>query len=183
VIGSHRAATAIRFLLPASLATLLCSGPVAAADSDGGPMSLAWSAGAVDVIDAVTSGFYSLEMRQDGGAWPPTPWLAFEATTRDRFYAFGAKSDIPLGRRWRFTPSLGAAIYQEHEGLHLGYPLEFRAMAEFSVSVGVCRFGVAVGHYSNAGLGATNRGTEYARLTLIMPLGRRPRPAAPGGGR
>jgi hypothetical protein len=183
VTRSPRAATAIRFLLPASLAAVLYGGPVAAADPDGERMSVAWSAGAIDVIDAVTSGFYSVELRQDGGAWPPTPWLAFEATTHDRFYVFGAKSDISLGRGWLFTPSAGAAIYREHDGLHLGHPLEFRAMAEFSVPVGVYRFGLAVGHYSNAGFGATNRGTEYARLTLIVPLGRKTRGAAPAGGR
>lgn len=173
----------IRLLPCAMLAGGLAAGAVAAGEPVTESMSLAWSAGAVDVIDAVTRGFYSIELRQDGGAWPPTPWLAFETTGHDRFYAFGARSDIPLPRRWLFTPSVGAAIYQEHDGLHLDYHLEFRTMAEFSAPVGRYRCGVAVGHYSNGNIGPTNRGTEYARVTLIMPLGRRPAGGTERGGR
>jgi hypothetical protein len=134
-------------------------------------MSLAWSAGAIDVIDAVTRGFFSVELRQRGGRWPPSPWLGFEATGHDRFYGFGALIDLPLGRGWVFTPSLGAALFRDHAGLHLGFPVEFRSMAEFSCGEGGRRVGIAVGHYSNLNIGVTNRGTEFLRAVLIVPLG------------
>jgi hypothetical protein len=161
-------------ILPVVLATT-ASVAIAAAPgaADVPPQALVVvSVGAIDVIDAVTRGFYSVEWRQEGPAWPPSPWFGFETTGHDRFYAFGGLGNVALGGRWRFTYSLGAAIFREHDGLHLGFPLEFRSMGEFSRSVGALRVGVAVGHYSNLELGTTNRGTEFLRAVLAVPLGR-----------
>jgi hypothetical protein len=81
--------------------------------------------------------------------------------------------DFPFARGWVFTPSIGAAIYLEHNGLHLGYPLEFRTAVELTHGLGATRFGAAFGHYSNFYMGETNRGTEYLKAVLIVPLSRR----------
>src|SRR5262245_2240803 len=76
-----------------------------------GANALAWSAGAVDVIDTSPRPIVSIEFRHDAGHWTPSPWMAFESTAHDQFYAFGMYGDLPFAQRWVFTPSIGAAIY------------------------------------------------------------------------
>jgi hypothetical protein len=101
------------------------------------------------------------------------PWLAIEATGRDLFVGCGAFVDLPFGRHWVFTPSLGAAFYREHDGLGLGHQLEFRSTAELTRAFARWRFGASFGHFSNAGLGETNPGTEVLKLLWVVPMGRR----------
>jgi hypothetical protein len=112
----------------------------------------------------------SLESRYATGRYRPGPWLAIEATERDLFIGLGVFLDLPFGRRWVFTPSLGAAIYGEHDGLGLGHPLEFRSTAELTRRIGRWRLGGSFGHYSNAGLGDPNPGTEILKVVWIVPL-------------
>jgi lipid A 3-O-deacylase len=133
---------------------------------------LVCSAGVVDVVDPSPRPVVSLEWRFDAGPRVPSPWLAFESTAHDQFYAFGMYGDLPFAHGWVFTPSIGAAIYQENDGLALGYQLEFRTTAEVTYGRGGRRFGASFGHYSNAYLGETNRGTEFLKAVLIVPLSR-----------
>jgi hypothetical protein len=153
----------------------MLAGPAAAEDQspDHHDSFLVWSAGTIDVVDHTPRTIVSLEWRYDAGHHVPSPWLAFDSTAHDQFYAFGMYGDFPFGRGWVFTPSVGAAIYLEHNGLHLGYPLEFRTTVELTYGRGATRFGASFGHYSNAYLGETNRGTEFLKAVLIVPLSRR----------
>jgi hypothetical protein len=166
----------------AFMAVALLAGPAAAEDGspDRPDSFLVWSAGTVDVVDSYPRTIVSVEWRYDAGRRVPSPWLAFESTAHDQFYAFGMYGDFPFAHGWVFTPSVGAAIYQENDGLGLGYPLEFRTMAEVTYGRGGRRFGACFGHYSNAYLGESNRGTEFLKAVLIVPLSRRP---AGAGGR
>lgn len=156
-------------------AVAMIAGPAAAqqATPDKPASFLVWSAGAVDVVDVSPRPIVSVEWRYDAGRRVPSPWLAFESTEHDQFYAFGMCADFPFAHGWVFTPSIGAAIYQENDGLGLGYPLEFRTMAEVTFGHGGRRFGASFGHYSNAYLGESNRGTEFLKAVLIVPLSRR----------
>ncbi|HYV85496.1 MAG TPA: acyloxyacyl hydrolase [Patescibacteria group bacterium] len=160
-------------VLGAMLVGVLLAGPAAAeerpAEPDG-PL-LAWSVGAIDVVDPEPRTLLSIEWRYQTGRRVPYPWLALETTAHDQFFAFGMYGDLPLGHRWRFTPSAGAAIYQQNGGLDLGFHLEFRTAAEFTCRVGGARrIGVSFGHFSNAYLGDTNRGTEFLKAVLIVPM-------------
>jgi hypothetical protein len=159
----------------AFMAVALLAGPAAAQEPgpDHAGSFFVWSAGVVDVVDVSPRPVVSVEWRYDAGRHVPSPWLAFESTAHDQFYAFGMYGDFPFAHGWVFTPSIGAAIYQENDGLGLGYPLEFRTMAEVTYGRGGRRFGASFGHYSNAYLGETNRGTEFLRVVLIVPLSRR----------
>jgi hypothetical protein len=172
----------------ALLVSIAFAAPAAAQDAAQGPAQspapsptpnphatfLVWSAGVIDVVDPSPRALLSLEWRYDAGRRTPSPWLAFETTEHDQFYAFGLNYDFRLGHGWVFTPSLGAAIYQEHEGLDLGYPLEFRSTAEVTYGRGRRRFGASFGHYSNFYLGERNRGTEILKVILVVPLSRTP---------
>jgi hypothetical protein len=165
----------MRLPLLAIVVVAVLAGPAAAQEQspDHPDTILVWSAGIVDVIDHYPHAILSVEWRYDAGRRMPSPWLAFESTARDQFYAFGMYSDLPFGHGWVFTPSVGAAIFREHNGLHLGYPLEFRTVVELTYGHGAMRFGACLGHYSNFYLGDTNRGTEYVKAVLIVPLSRR----------
>src|SRR5437867_2087328 len=151
-------------LLVSALAVVVAlAGPAAAQERspDSHDACLVWSAGPIDVVDPSPHPFLSVEWRYDAGRRMPSPWLAFETTAHDQFYAFGMYGDLRFGHGWVFTPSVGAAIYQQHSGLDLGYQLEFRTMAEITYGRGGVRFGASFGHYSNMYLGETNRGTEF----------------------
>jgi hypothetical protein len=162
-------------LVTGFVAAAMLAGPAGAQEGspDHPDTFLVWGGGVVDVIDQHPRTILSVEWRYDAGRHRPSPWLAFEGTSHDRFYGFGMYVDLPFGRGWVFTPSVGAAIFLEHNGLHLGYPLEFRTVAEITYGHGAMRFGASLGHYSNLDLGKTNRGTEYVKAVLIVPLSRR----------
>lgn len=128
-------------------------------------------AAAVGVFDPDPVAMASVEYRYTTGRHRPAPWLSLEATKRDLFVGFGAFVDLPMGRRWVFTPSLGAALYREHDGLGLGYPLEFRSAAELTYRLDRWRWGASFSHYSNASLGEGNPGTEIVKIVVVVPLG------------
>jgi len=140
--------------------------------SEGGDWWLLLGAAAVGLFDPEPVAMASVEYRYTTGRHRPGPWLALEATKRDLFVGFGAFFDFPMGRRWVFSPSLGAAIYRDHDGLGLGYPLEFRSAAELTCRLEHWRLGASFSHYSNASLGEDNPGTEIVKIVFVVPLGR-----------
>jgi hypothetical protein len=149
-----------------------------AVTEDGGPASetgewwLLLGAAAAGIFDPDPKAMASFEYRYATGRHRPGPWLALEATERDLFIGFGAFIDLPMGQRWVFTPSLGAAVYHEHDGLGLGYPLEFRSAADLTYRLERWRWGASFSHYSNAGLGEDNPGTEILKIVVVVPVGR-----------
>jgi hypothetical protein len=165
-----------RLLAGALVTAAMAAGPAEAQEGspDHPDSFLVWSAGVVDVVDPTPRAIVSVEWRYDAGRRMPSPWLAFETTAHDQFYVFGMYGDLRFGQGWVFTPSAGAAIYQQRDGLGLGYHLEFRTAAELTYGRGGRRFGASFGHYSNAYLGETNRGTEFLKLVVIVPLARQP---------
>lgn len=151
-----------------------CAGAVPAADSPAaGTASVALSLGAVEIVDPDPRALVSFEYRYAAGRYRPSPWIAAEATGDDRFFGFGALVDLPLGRRLALTPAFGAGIYLDPGGGGLGWHLEFRSSLEMTWRIGGTRLGAGVAHYSNAGLGDTNPGTESLRVVWIVPFGAR----------
>lgn len=133
-------------------------------------------AGIVEVLDPDREGFLSIEYRYVAGRRTISPWLVVEATDHDQFAGFGGFYDVPVGRRWTFTPSFGASIYSDRHGLGLGYHLEFRSTGEMTAKVGRSRVGASFGHYSNGRLSRTNPGTEVFKFLWILPIGRNAHP-------
>jgi hypothetical protein len=155
------------------VAALGCATAAAAAapGAAAGASSIAIALGAVEIVDPNPRGLVSFEYRYAAGRYRPSPWLAAEATGNDRFFGFGAFVDVPLGRRLVLTPALGAGIYLDHGGIGLGWHLEFRSSIELTWRVGATRLGAGIAHYSNAGLGDTNPGTEAFRVVWVVPFG------------
>ena len=159
--------------VPCALALLLTAAltpVIAARDSD--ESLLVFGPAVANVLYPDRSAMACVEYRYTTGRYHPGPWLALEATGRDLFVGFGLFLDRPLGRRFMFTPSAGMAIYQEHDGLGLGSPLEFRAAGELTYRLARWRFGASFEHYSNATLSDSNPGTEIVRVLWVVPLDR-----------
>jgi lipid A 3-O-deacylase PagL len=145
------------------------SGPPAGTSAAGGAFVLA--AGAVEIVDPEPRAFVSFEYRPTIRIRRPCPWVAAEATERDRFFGFGVLADFTLGRRTVLTPAFGAAIYLDLGGLGLGSHLEFRSSLEITARAGSGRVGARLAHYSNAGIGETNPGTEALLFVWVFPAG------------
>ena len=88
------------------------------------------------------------------------------------FFGGGLLVDMFFGRRYVLTPSFGPHIYSGgNSKLDLGHKLQFRSQLEFSYRLDDrARLGVAVSHYSNAGLGSKNPGTESLIVYYNHPL-------------
>jgi len=172
---SARAARVRRVFAVGALA-IASAGPAAAASAAAAPAAgtswFALGAGAAQIFDPHQVAMVTLEYRYAVGRLRPSPWLAAEATTNDRFFGFGGSVDIPIGQRVILTPALGASIYLEHDGLGLGWHLEGRSSLEVTWPVGGTRIGAAFAHFSNARLGDHNPGTEILRVVWIVPIGR-----------
>lgn len=137
-----------------------------------GASLLVAGAGLVNVVHPPQDYLVSFEYRYATGRYRPSPWLAIEATRRDLLVGIGMFFDVPLGENWLLTPSAGAMIYREHDGLGLGDPLEFRVQADLFWCFGRSRVGGSIGHYSNAGIGDTNPGSESIKVLWAIRLDR-----------
>jgi len=81
--------------------------------------------------------------------------------------------DFWIDRHWFVTISLGAGLFHDGGGLHLGNELEFRSgIAVTRVIADHLRIGIGGYHLSNGGLGDHNPGTEVAVLLLAFPIGK-----------
>ena len=106
-----------------------------------------------------------IEYRSSKKFWIFKPLVALAGTTTGQgFLGAGILIDVFLGRRFVFTPSVVPNIYVGgNSKLDLGYAMEIRSQLEASYRFNDrSRLGVAVSHYSNAGLGDDNVGTESA---------------------
>lgn len=88
------------------------------------------------------------------------------------FVGAGVLMDVYFGKRFVMTPSFAPHYYNGgNTKLDLDYPLEFRSQVEFAYRFDDrSRLGLAVSHYSNAGLGTTNPGTESAQIYYSIPV-------------
>lgn len=114
-----------------------------------------------------------LEYRSDKKFWIFKPFGAVGATPDGTMFAgAGVLVDVYLGRRFVLTPSFAPHLYYKgNSHVNLDYPLEFRSQIEAAYRFDDrSRLGIAVSHYSNAGLGTHNPGTEVATIYYSIPL-------------
>lgn len=146
-------------------------GPAAAGD----PAFLSLGVGYYNVAeDTGQAAEFRLEYRSDLKLWIFKPFVAAAATSSGSvFIGGGILADIYLGRRLVLSGSFGPFYYaQGASDFDLGYPLEFRSQAELAYRFdNRARLGVAISHYSNAGLGDGNPGSETISLNYSIPLG------------
>jgi lipid A 3-O-deacylase len=120
---------------------------------------------------------FRVEYRSDKKLWLFKPFAAAAyATPGHGFIGAGVLIDIFLGpkdrQRFVLTPSFAPHFYWGGDkDLDLGHAVEFRSQLEFAYRFdNRARLGLAVSHYSNAGLGSTNPGTETITLNYSVPM-------------
>ena len=136
---------------------------------------------------AVGAGFFDFNRKKDDGLELRIEYRSGQKFMDTIFKPFGAVGyspndhaflgggllvDVFFGRRYVLTPSFGPHIYSGgNNKLDLGHQLQFRSQLEFSYRLDDrARLGVAVSHYSNAGLGSKNPGTESLIVYYNHPL-------------
>jgi len=101
------------------------------------------------------------------------PFAAFSTTnTSQGFIGAGLLLDLFMGRRYVMTPSFAPHYYWGgNKKLDLGHSIEFRSQLEFAYRFdNRSRLGMAISHYSNAGIGNSNPGTETGTIYFSVPL-------------
>ncbi len=114
-----------------------------------------------------------LEYRSSSKFWGFKPLVSIAGTTTGQgFFGAGLLVDVFIGRRFVFTPSVVPNIYVGgNSKLDLGHFIEIRSQLEASYRFDDrSRLGVAVSHYSNAGMGDDNVGTESAIVYYSVPF-------------
>jgi len=157
-------------LLGVLLAAPLAAGPAWAGD----PAFVSFSGGYFDFNrQKDEQAELRLEYRSNYELWHFKPFVAGSVVSNDMtFLGGGVLIDIYFGRRWVATPSFAATWWRgKNKDLDLGYPLEFRSQFELAYRFDDrSRLGVAVAHYSNAGLGDDNPGTEIMSVYYSIPV-------------
>lgn len=161
-------------LLAIGLFTAIVFGlPVAPAQAEDDPDFISIAGGWYDFNRKKDEGGeFRIEYRSDYKLWIFKPFGSFAATTQGQtFTGGGVLIDVFFGRRWVMTPSISANFYTgENSKQDLGYPLEFRSQLEMAYRFDDrSRLGLALSHYSNAGLGSENPGTETVSLYYSFP--------------
>lgn len=162
----------IRFAIISVLASLLLTASPAAADDD--PDFISISGGWYDFNrQKEEGGEFRLEYRSDYKLWIFKPFAGVAATTTGQaFVGAGVLIDVYFGRRFVLTPSFLTNYYTGgNSKLDLGHEVEFRSQLEFAYRFDDrSRLGFAVSHYSNAGIGNTNPGTETMSVYYTFPV-------------
>ena len=127
--------------------------------------------GGFDVNDDLTSGQVEIQARLNTRFWIFKPQAGMFVTAEEGVYAyFGIMTDLFFGGRFVISPSFGIGANHEGEGKQLGGAIEFRSAIEFAYRLDDrSRFGIQVGHLSNAGIYDENPGTEFAILNYSIP--------------
>lgn len=164
------------FRLPAVLGLLVAVLTMAAPAHADDPAFIAFGVGSYDWNRQKDQGVeVRFEYRHDKkwfGAFKPFVAAAGTNSSNSFFLGAGVLMDIYFGRRFVVTPSFAPHYYNGgNDQLDLDYALEFRSQLEFAYRFDDrSRLGLAVSHYSNAGLGTTNPGTESALLYYAHPI-------------
>ena len=178
-MGRNSYTTAKSFAKTALSASLglagLCAAFVPAAHADD-PAFISVAAGAYDFNRQKDQGAeFRLEYRDDTkffGFLKPFVAVAGATSSNSFFAGAGVLTDLYWGKRFVVTPSFAPHYYNGgNDKLDLDYALEFRSQLEFAYRFdNRSRLGLAVSHYSNASLGATNPGTETASIYYSIPI-------------
>ncbi len=153
---------------------LALAAPLCAAPPDP-PDRLVFGAGLYDVVDLDEETLdLRFEYRWGWGLWVLQPWAGVEVTGDSALYgAAGVLANFEIGRRWIFTPGIGAGLYDDGDGKNLGHTVEFRSQVEFARRLEKdTRLAFALSHISNAGLDDRNPGAGILTVYYSIPLGR-----------
>ena len=103
------------------------------------------------------------------------PTAGVIAGAQGSLYTYGGlRAELPLGRRWTFSPGWATGLYLRSPEFDLGGPLEFRTSLELAYRLANgSRVGVCLYHLSNAGLFTRNPGSESLVVTYSAGLRRR----------
>ena len=168
----------VRFSMSAMalLAAAFCAQPLVPAHADD-PAFLSFGVGTYDWNRQKDEGIEArIEYRHDKkmlGFLKPFAAVAYSKNDSNQFFVgAGVLMDVYFGKRFVMTPSFAPHYYNGGNAkLDLDYPLEFRSQIEFAYRFDDrSRLGMAVSHYSNAGLGTTNPGTESAQIYYSIPV-------------
>jgi lipid A 3-O-deacylase len=116
------------------------------------------------------SAVLDLEYRFRAWRWGIGPVVGASVTSDGGGYVrAGLGRDFPFKELWNLNISSGGGYYEPGHGKRLGRGFEFRTAFDLSYQIqpGV-RFGGAVAHLSNAGIGRNNPGIETVTLTLAF---------------
>ncbi|GAB6051557.1 acyloxyacyl hydrolase [Magnetospira thiophila] len=136
---------------------------------------------------SIGAGWFDFNRRKDPGAefrieyrsGYKVPYVQFKpfvalggATSGHGFIGAGILWDVYFGRRWVVTPSFAPHFYTgSKDKLDMGHALEFRSQLEAAYRFDDrSRLGLAISHYSNAGLGDKNPGTETLSVYYSLPI-------------
>ena len=136
------------------------------------PDFLVVGAGIYDINDDKTAPEFRGEYRSSLRFWNLAPFVGFAGTTDETIYGYGGFGlDIYLGNRLVITPSAAILGYSEGDGKNLGGEFQFRTGAEAAWRFNDwSRIGIGFYHLSNAGIYASNPGTEILGLTYAIPF-------------
>lgn len=116
---------------------------------------------------------YGIEYRSRSfSQWKIIPAFGYaRAENSADFLYIDLRRDFWLTDRWIAIPSFGLGAFDDSEEIQLGGKLEFRVGIEIAYRFHrQYRVGVAIFHFSNAGLSDSNPGTEALVLSLSIPL-------------
>jgi lipid A 3-O-deacylase len=164
-------------LAAAGIAVLVAASPAWAAD----PPLVSLGLGTADIMGggARTGADMRLEYRSGLSLAPyfedivkVKPWVGLEGTTRGALWAGGGIwLDIPFGRHWVLSPSIGAGYYDDAHGHNLGSVFEIRSQLEGGyVFDNGMRLVASFDHMSNGGITRHNPGLETAMISIQVPL-------------
>ena len=149
---------------------------MAMADSDKtykntNPDYITWGAGGFDINDDETAGQFEVQARLNTSLWIFKPQVGMFVTSKSGAYAYvGLLVDAFVRDRFVVSPSFSIGASHEGEGKQLGGTLQFRSAVEFAYCFDDrSRFGLQIGHLSNAGIYSDNPGTEFAILNFSVP--------------
>lgn len=138
------------------------------------PSYVVVGAGLSGVLDDQKSIVGMVELQPRLHIGPFGTWVALQASDQEYYLGAGLLLDWYVTERLFITPSLGAGIYGEHNGLDLGSRLEFRSGIECGYDLKEAgRISAGFWHLSNAGLEDWNPGTELVALRYAFPLSKR----------
>lgn len=145
-----------------------------APDVSGPAPYLSAGGGIGNVLDHQKRVFGVIEYQPAWQIGPFGTWIAVHSTDREHYAAAGLLWHLRFGGRFFMVPSFGAGLYDEDEGLDLGYAVEFRSGLECGLELQKAgRISVAFWHISNGRLSDWNPGTEILAVRYALPLSRR----------
>ena len=116
------------------------------------------------------SAVLDLEYRLSPWRFGIGPVIGVSATSDGgAFLRAGLSRDFPFGERWNANVTIAGGAYQRGDGKGLGRGFEFRSAIDLSYEARPgMRFGAALAHLSNAGIGEQNPGLETITFTFAL---------------